>query len=91
MWKLLPLILKGKSVAGALPLATPSSEPTSLAIYAPRSAPVSGGCCQLQPYTLGNQSGPLGSVAPEQLWSGSISQPVAGGVLWASAGMQAPE
>lgn len=101
MWKLLPCILKGKSLERALLLATPDSEPTSLVIYHPRLGLVSGGCCRAQPHTSGDRSGPVGRAGPAQLWVGIVSQqpPAApGGGLpcgrrraGAAAGGQAPE
>lgn len=101
MWKLLPCILKGKSLERALLLATPDSELTSLVIYHPRLGLVSGGCCRAQPHTSGDRSGPVGRAGPAQLWVGIVSQqpPAApGGGLpcgrrraGAAAGGQAPE
>lgn len=68
MWKLLQLIVKGKPFNGALLLATPASEPASLAVSNPQLELVSGQCCKPQLQPLEDQSGPVSRARPKQLW-----------------------
>ena len=98
-WKLLQFIVKGKSFAAALLLATPALEHTSLVIFNPQLEPVSRQCCKPQ---LADLRGPewaseQGEACTALVWEeGRCSLPhqleedksVAGGLVGAALGIQ---